>query len=186
MLASSCRLTWLGKMRMCYCPRMSSRTPNFTPARRPQQRANAREATDFLDTTDGLASLLPIIETLTRLQADCERLLPPALTSCKVLKLHENILQLAVPNAAVATRLRHSLPGLTTSLRERGWPIDSIKVNVKTVSVPASTLRTYQAPPPLPDTAVQSFAALAHTLEVTPRNADLLNALNKLVSKRRR
>ena len=164
---------------------MSSRTPNFTPARRPQQRPNAREATDFLDTTDGLASLLPIIETLTRLQADCERLLPPALTSCKVLKLHENILQLAVPNAAVATRLRHSLPGLTTSLRERGWPIDSIKVNVKTVSVPASTLRTYQAPPPLPDTAVQSFAALAHTLAVTSGNDGLVNALNKLVSKRR-
>ena len=127
MLASSCRLTWLGKMRMCYCPRMSSRTPNFTPARRPQQRANAREA----------------------------------------------------------TRLRHSLPGLTTSLRERGWPIDSIKVNVKTVSVPASTLRTYQAPPPLPDTAVQSFAALAHTLAVTSGNDGLVNALNKLVSKRR-
>jgi hypothetical protein len=107
------------------------------------------------------------------------------LSSCKVLKLHENILQLAVPNAAVATRLRHSLPGLTTSLRERGWPIDSIKVNVKTVSIPASTLRTYQAPPPLPDTAVQSFAALARTLEVTPSNSGLLSALNKLVNKRR-
>ena len=101
---------------MCYCPRMSSRTPNFTPARRPQQRANAREATDFLDATDGLGSLLPIIETLTRLQADCERLLPPALTSCKVLKLHENILQLAVPNAAVATRLRTQQRMLATML----------------------------------------------------------------------
>jgi hypothetical protein len=102
-----------------------------------------------------------------------------------VLKLHENILQLAVPNAAVATRLRHSLPGLTTSLRERGWPIDSIKVNVKTVSVPASSLRAYQSAPPLPDSAVQSFAALAHTLAVTPSNAGLVNALNKLVGKRR-
>jgi hypothetical protein len=57
---------------------------------------------------------------------------------------------------------------------------------VKTVSVPASSLRTYQAAPPLPDTAVQSFAALAHTLAVTPGNAGLVNALNKLVSKRRR
>lgn len=169
---------------MCYCPRMSSRPTNFTPARRPQQRPNTRGATEFLQASDGLAPLLSTLETLGRLQADCERLLPPALTSCKVLKLHENILQLAVPNAAVATRLRHSLPGLTSSLREKGWPIDSIKVNVRTAAVTSASLRTYDRAPPLPDTALQSFAALARAIEVTPRNASLIEALDKLLSKR--
>lgn len=186
MLASSCRLPALGKKGICYCPRMSSRPTNFTPAQRPQQRPYAREATEFLQSTDGLGSLLSTVETLARLQADCERFLPPALSSCKVLKLHENILQVAVPNAAVATRLRHSLPGLTKSLRERGWAVDTIKVNVKTISEPRSSLRTYDRAPPLPELALQSFAELAHAIEITPRNADLLSALDNLLSKRRR
>jgi len=165
---------------------MSSRPTNFTPAKCPQQRPNAREATEFLQSSDGLGSLLATVETLARLQADCERFFPPALSSCKVLKLHENILQVAVPNAAIATRLRHSLPGLTKSLRERGWVIDNIKVNVKTISEPRSSLRTYDTAPPLSDKALQSFAELAHSIEITPRNAPLLNALDNLLSKRHR
>jgi hypothetical protein len=175
----------LAEKGMCYCPRMSSRPTNFTPARRPQHRPNARGATEFLQTSEGIAPLLGTLETLVRLQTDCERLLPPALTSCKVLKLHENILQLAVPNAAVATRLRHSLPGLTSSLREKGWPIDTIKINVKNVAVPASSLRTYDKAPPLPDSALLSFAALARSIEVTPGNTPLIEALDKLLSKRK-
>jgi hypothetical protein len=130
--------------------------------------------------------LLATVETLARLQADCERFLPPALSSCKVLKLHDNLLHVAVPNAAVATRLRHSLPGLTKSLRERGWGVDTIKVNVKTILEPRSSTQPYEHSSQLPELALQSFAELAHSIDVTPRNAALLGALDKLLSKRRR
>ena len=85
---------------------MSRFPPNFTPFRRPEARADAREAMDFLQSTEKLGALLPTANRLAHLQQTCEYLQPLVFASCKVVHLDNGQLQIAVPNAALATRRR--------------------------------------------------------------------------------
>ena len=57
---------------------MSRFPPNFTPFRRPQARTDAREAMDFLQSTEKLSGLLPTASRLAQLQQACENLQPLA------------------------------------------------------------------------------------------------------------
>lgn len=158
--------------------------PNFTPARRPDQRPTTRGALDFLQSNDRLASLLPTLTQIAGLQADCERQLPTLFVSCRVLQLREGALQVAVPNAALATRLKQVLPKLQDKLREKGWPVDSIRLKVQlmpAVPVPAQRSHVQRV---LPRDAVGAFVELEQSLEDSPRNASLRDALKHLLGRR--
>lgn len=165
---------------------MAKNPPNFTPARRPSQRPAAKEAFEFLQGSDKLAGLLPAARRVGQLQADCERLLPTLFASCRALQIREGQLQVAVPNAALATRLRQVLPKLQQGLREQGWPVEGIRLKVQLLpSEPERPARKVEARD-LPRTAMDSFAQLADTLGNDPRNTALQQALQALVRRRNR
>ncbi len=158
--------------------------PNFTPARRPSQQPNTKGALDFLQSNDRLAALLPTLGQLANLQSDCERLLPTLFSNCRVLQLREGALQVAVPNAALATRLKQVLPKLQDGLRQKGWPVEAVKLKVQLMpAVPASPQRPHRHKV-LSNNAVGAFSELEQTLEDNPRNASLRDALKALLSRR--
>lgn len=158
--------------------------PNFTPARRPSQQPNTKGALDLLQSNDRLAALLPTLGQLANLQSDCERLLPTLFNNCRVLQLREGALQVAVPNAALATRLKQVLPKLQDGLRQKGWPVEAVKLKVQLMpAVPASPQRPHRHKV-LSNNAVGAFSELEQTLEDNPRNASLRDALKALLSRR--
>lgn len=165
---------------------MAKPPPNFTPARRPSQRPAAKEAFEFLQGSDKLAGLLPAAQRVGQLQSDCERLLPTLFASCRALQIREGQLQVAVPNAALATRLRQVLPKLQQGLRAQGWPVEGIRLKVQLLPVePERPTRKVDARD-LPNSAVDSFAQLAGTLGDEPRNNALQQALQALIRRRQR
>jgi hypothetical protein len=165
---------------------MAKTLPNFTPARRPSQRPAAKEAFEFLQSSDKLAGLLPAARRVGQLQAECERLLPTLFANCRALQIRDGQLQVAVPNAALATRLRQVLPKLQQGLREQGWPVEGIRLKVQLLpSEPERPARKVEARD-LPRTAVDSFAQLANTLGNDPRNTALQQALQALIRRRSR
>ena len=159
-----------------------SKMPNtFVPARRPGQRPAARDATDFFQGNDKLASLLPAAARLADLQRECLSLLPTQFVHCTVLQVTDGQLTVAVPNAALATRVKQSLPKLQSGLMEKGWQIQGIKLKIQVIAPPlAKPVRDLS----LPIGAVASFAALDVSLETHPRNAALKEAIRALVERR--
>jgi hypothetical protein len=155
--------------------------PNFTPARRPGQAPKTREVSEFLKSSDKLAELLPAAQRVGQLQADCERLLPTLFATCRALQVREGQLQVAVPNAALATRLRQVLPKLQSDLRAKGWAIEGIKLKVQPMPDEPQRPSGKRADHELPRNAVTSFAALADSMEQSP----LRDALLALVSRRK-
>ena len=160
-----------------------SRFPNnFKPFRRPEARADAREAMDFLQSAEKLGALLPTDSRLAQLQQACARLQPQVFAACHVVNL-DGQLQIAVPNAALATRLRQQLPRLVAGLRENGWPVEEIRLKVQVMperlpAPPAAAKR------PLPTSALNSFADLESSLDSDPRNEALRDALRQLLARR--
>jgi hypothetical protein len=138
---------------------------------------------DFLQAHDRVSGLLPTATRLAQLQTACERLQPTVFASCRVVHVSDGLLQVAVPNAALATRLRQQLPKLAASLREKGWPVEEVRLKVQVMAE--------RLPPPpvpkkreLPSGALQSFAELANSLDTDPRNEGLRDALQSLLQRR--
>lgn len=156
--------------------------PNFTPARKPGQAPKTREVFEFLQTSDKLAALLPAARRVGQLQDDCEQLLPTLFANCRALQIREGQLQVAVPNAALATRLRQVLPKLQQGLCEKGWAVEGIKLKVQPMPAEPQRPPTKTAIHELPRNAVSSFAELANTLKESP----LRDALVALVTRRKK
>jgi len=127
-----------------------------------------------------MAGLLPTLEKIASLQTDAERLLPGVFTACRILQLREGQLHIAVPNAALATRLRQMLPKLQAGLRDKGWSVEGIRVKVQMMSGENRVPERPAAQAILPSQAVQAFAELAQSLEASP----LRDALQSLVRRR--
>ena len=105
-----------------------------------------------------MAALLPTLGQLAQLQTDCERLLPTLFASCRVLQLREGALQVAVPNAALATRLKQVLPKLQEGLRQKGWPVDAVKLKVQLMPAVPQSPQRQQRHKALSNQAVGAFA----------------------------
>ena len=90
-------------------------------------------------------------------------------------------MHIAVPNAALATRIRQILPKLQAGLREKSWPVDAIRIKVQMMSGEDRVPNRPAAQAALPTHAVQAFAGLAQSLEAGP----LRDALQSLVRRRR-
>ena len=141
-------------------------------------------AADFLRRHDKMASLMPAVARMASLQKDCAAILPPMFQACEVLQAAQQQLVLAVPNAALAAKLKQTLPKLTESLRQRGWQIESIRLKIQP--------RQHGAPPPperqpkvMPRHAVSALADLGASLEDGPRNEALKAAIARLVERQR-
>jgi hypothetical protein len=141
------------------------------------------EVFEFLRKNDRLASLLPGATRMARLQNDCAAILPAMFSDCGVISHQEGALVLAVPSSALAARLKQQVLKLQHALQQRGWQVESVKLNVQvTRPVPErEQMRTLELPP----TAVDAFDALGDTLPQTAQNAGLIAALKSLAAKRR-
>lgn len=140
-------------------------------------------ATDFLKSNDRMAALLPAALRMGRLQQDVARALPAMFADCAVLSFEGGVLVLAMPNAALAARLKQQVQTLTSKLQLRGWDVTTIKAKVQVVR--AVDIPVEKRVLALPETAVDAFENLGKTLEPTPQNAGLIAALNSLAAKRR-
>jgi hypothetical protein len=162
-----------------------TRSSTFVPFKTSSRHTpTTKGVADFLRGHDKMASLLPSIMRMAALQRDCAAALPTMFSSCGVLQFDAAQLVLSTPNAALASKLKQQLPKLTAALQQRGWQVSAIRLKVQ-VGTPADNLRPNKKLS-LPDQAISALAELETTLEPTPRNAGLLDAINRLVRRPRR
>lgn len=153
------------------------------PAARKTAR-NALGAVDFLHAHDRMASLLPTAMRIAALQKDCAETLPEMFSSCEVLQYESEKLVLSVPGAALAARLKQTLPRLMDGLAKRGWQVSAVKLKVQVRQTNRATVRSKQIA--MPTKAVSAFADLEETLEKKPHNDALREALRSLLQRHRR
>lgn len=139
----------------------------------------ARGVTEFLGAHDKLGALLPAVTRMAQLQKDCAKNLPTMFDACDVLQFADGQLVLAVPNTALAAKLKQQLPKLRDSLCKLGWQVNAVRLKVQAVRPTAIR------PPPkaleLPATALPSLAHLDSQLENSPRNAALKAAIETML-----
>jgi hypothetical protein len=96
-------------------------------------RGKARTVQQVVQQSSGLAELAARAEEgRARLKAIAE-LLPPSLrASVQSGTVEHDAWCLLVPHAAAAAKLRQMLPALAAHLRSRGWPVQQLRVKIKT------------------------------------------------------
>lgn len=161
---------------------MATYPSTFRPAKPASTASSSQDAVTFLRGHEALAALLPTANKLAKLQADCLHLLPAQFTHCTVLNVNEGQLHIAVPNAALATRIKQMLPKLQNSLVERGWQIIGIKLRIQ-VDAPPPTAPIEEARE-LSSTALDSFRELNQNLDNHPSNLALKQAIQNLLKRR--
>ena len=143
----------------------------------------AMGAVDFLNAHDRMASLLPAVARMTALQRDCAAILPESFTACEVLQFEAEKLVLSVPSAALAAKLKQTLPRLREGLLKRGWQVNAIRLKVQVGHVATRTKPVKQIA--LTGTAIEALAALEQSLENKPHNDALRTALKAMVRRHR-
>jgi hypothetical protein len=110
--------------------------------------------------------------------------LPPALGAvCQVARLESDKLQLSVPSAAHAAKLRQMAPRIAQALARAGWNLNEITVKVQAERGDAAG-RAVNAPKeaiPLNETALDAFQELHEQLRPGP----LADAVARLLRRHR-
>jgi hypothetical protein len=145
-------------------------------------RHHPTSAIDFLHRHEGAAALLPAAERMVRLTQDLAALLPPTLrASCDVTAFDDAIVTLRVYSAAVAAKLRQTLPRVQEALNARGWQVDGIRVRVRPRAASPQTVgRATTMHAGISSSGLEAFDALAGSLEESPLRA----AVERLVRRR--
>jgi hypothetical protein len=162
-----------------------TRSSSFNSYRQGARAANktrtAQGVADFLRTHEKMSALLPAVKRLGMLQNDCAAYLPAVFDTCTVLQLEAEHLTLAVPNSAIASKLKQQLPKLQTYLTKCGWQVSAIRLKVqvsnKMEKVNVSKSLT------LPVQAISALATLNEELEDTPRNTALKTAISVMLKR---
>lgn len=94
---------------------------------------------------------------------------PPLATVCWVTKLEKARLQVAVPSAAHAAKLRQLAPRLVQTLAHHGWNLNEIAVRVQ-ATLPKTMLKNSlpREIEPLGETALNAFKNLHEHLRPGP------------------
>lgn len=138
---------------------------------------------EFLRAHDKLAALMPLASRMAALQKDCATALPAMFAQCAVLQFEAGQLVIAVPNTALAARLKQQLPKFQDELLRRGWQVTAIRLKVQVAKVPEKS-RT-SAKNPLSSNALTAFEKLNASLDDSPRNQSLKAALSALTRHQR-
>ena len=128
-----------------------------------------------------MATLLPAVMRLAKLQQECSAILPTLFEVCSVLRFDSDQLTIGAPNAALAAKLKQQLPKLQESLLQRGWQVNAIRIRVQVGKIGEKAIREKDLA--LPRQALSSFATLKDSLERSPGNQALTEALNKLLKR---
>jgi hypothetical protein len=144
----------------------------------------ASDALSFLGVHERMAALLPAVKRIAAIQRACAAILPDMFGPCAVLHVNAEQLLLAVPNAAIAARLKQRLPRLQEELQRQGWQVHAIRLKIQ--MAPTMEREAPEKTAHLSGNAVSALAELQETLEDTPRNAALRAALAAMVNRHRR
>ncbi len=139
---------------------------------------------DFLRANDRMASLLPAAARMAALQKECAALLPATFDACAVLRFESGQLVLAVPNAALAAKLKQQLPKLQDALLKRGFQVSSIRLRLQPGNIVTNVTKSKQLL--LPNQAISALADLNASLEDSPRNEALKTAIMTMLHRHRR
>ena len=159
------------------------RPSQFLSVQPKQSGHKPRDASEFLQSNDGLAALLPAVARMTALQKDCAALLPAMFEACDVLQYDADQLVLSTPNAALAAKLKQQLPKLQAHLVKGGWQVNAIRIKVQVNKPRARDVFVKQIH--LPPQALSALDQLGKTLENSPQNQTLIAALQSLVARHR-
>ena len=149
-------------------------------ARRLARSEQATGAMNFLGTHQKMAHLMPTVTRLIALQKDCMTILPAMFHQCHVLNFELGNLTFAVPNAALASKLKQQLPKLQGDLLMLGWQVNAIRLKVQ-VPIPPPVARPV-TPRQLSPKAVEAFSALRDNLGQHAGNATLKAAIEALLN----
>lgn len=159
-----------------------SRQSHFFPAPSRQQAVHKpKGATDFLQSADGLAALMPAVTRMAALQKDCAKLLPSMFEACDVLQYDADQLVLSTPNAALAAKLKQQLPKLQAHLVKSGWQVNVIRIKVQVGKPRPRDVFTKQIH--LSPQALNAMDQLGKTLENSPQNQTLIDAVRAMVAR---
>ena len=126
--------------------------------------------------------LLPTLERLARLQNDLSACLPETIKRrVKVVSLSEDALSVAVGSAALATKLRQTVPRIEAGLAARGWKVNAIQIRVQPEisSIISTSYQKKVKTAVVSSQASRSLAALSAQLEDGP----LKDAIAKLAAR---
>jgi len=158
------------------------RTSTYIPYQQgPFQQRTAKGAADFLRAHDKMASILPVVTRMAALQKDCADALPSMFDSCSVLSYESDQLVLAIPNSALASKLKQKLPKLLDILHSRGWKVIAIRMKVQVTQEIAK--KEILRKPGLPSQAILALASLDQALGESPNNRALKTAVEKMLRK---
>ncbi|WP_397475922.1 DciA family protein [Pusillimonas sp.] len=141
----------------------------------------ADTAIEWLGSDRHGADVLTTARTLLTLEQAVQAILPQGLgEACRVARLENQRMTLAVPSAAYAARLRQLAPRTVAQLAHGGWNLTEIQVKVQ-----ASLLQNRMKKPlpkqtiPLDTQAVDAFRGLHENLRPGP----LADAVARLVAR---
>lgn len=140
--------------------------------------------TDFLRAHEKLAALLPAITRIAALQKECSTILPALFDACSVMQFESGNLVLSTPNAAFATKLKQQLPKLQDDLLKRGWQVNAIRIKVQVGKIVEKKIQPKQLVLPAP--AISALDSLNNSLENSPNNQALKNALSAMLRRHRK
>lgn len=156
----------------------------MTRAPRPSRRTAgpiADTAIQWLGSDRHGADVLTTARTLLSLEQAVQAMLPAAFgEACRVARLEDTRVTLAVPSAAYAARLRQLAPRTVAQLAHRGWNLTEIQVKVQ-----AGLLQNRMKTPlqkqsiPLDTRALEAFRGLHENLRPGP----LADAVARLVAR---
>ncbi|HEY9459274.1 MAG TPA: DciA family protein [Paralcaligenes sp.] len=150
-------------------------TENFSPA--------DLTAIHWLGSDQHGAQVLTTARMLLSIEQVTKKVLPPALAqACRVARIDEQRIILAVPSAAYASKLRQLAPRIAELLKASGWNLNEIIVKVQAGLLQT---RTKTTPPrqitPLDAKALNAFEELQNNLTPGP----LADAVQRLLNHHR-
>jgi hypothetical protein len=153
----------------------------LAPLRPPVKRARSENtALGWLGHDNRGAGVLATARLHLQIQRTVAAAVPPALGAvCRVARLENDRLQLAVPSAAHAAKLRQMAPRIAQALQSAGWNLNEIAVKVQ-AGLPDIGTKAARAPKeaiPLDEKALEAFEGLRETLNPGP----LADAVERLL-----
>ena len=115
--------------------------------------SDKRKKNDFIKPLEGMAqgvkeqrAVLEMAHYYQQVQSHLQQLIDaPMNAHCYVTSYQEGQLQLAVPSAAFAAKLRQMAPSLAQAMSNRGYPISTLKIKVIAGLSRSSTPEVHQA-----------------------------------------
>lgn len=155
------------------------------PARRSKNKSAAptQTAIGWLGSDQHGSSVLTTARMLISIQHAAKQVLPPALAAvCRVARVEQQHITLAVPSAAYAARLRQLAPRIVQLLTQSGWNLNEISVRVQAGLLQSQIKTTpIKQAQPLGETALNAFEELQGKLDAGP----LADAIGRLLMRHR-